>query len=67
MLFILSSCSSFAASDLLAVLLPALEEQQAASHHETEEARLREVLLMEDCECTVVAGVRQGASIALAL
>ena len=43
----------------------ALEEQLAASRHETEEARLWEVLLMEDRECVFVAGIRQGADIAL--
>jgi hypothetical protein len=43
-----------------------LEEQLAASYHETEEARLREVLLMEDRERAVVAKIRQGASVALA-
>ena len=37
-----------------------------ASHHETEEARLREVLLMEDCECAVVTGIYEGAGVALA-
>jgi hypothetical protein len=47
----------FVAPDLLAFLLPVLEEQLAASHHDTEEARLWEVLLMEDHEHTVVAGV----------
>ena len=58
MLFVLSSYLSFATSDLLVVLLPALEEQLATSHHETKEARLREVLLMEDHERAVVARVR---------
>jgi hypothetical protein len=42
-----------------------LDEQLAASRHETEEARLQEVLLMEDCERTVVAGIYQGVNIAL--
>jgi hypothetical protein len=37
--------------------LPALEEQLATSRHETEEACLREILLMEDHERAVVAGV----------
>jgi hypothetical protein len=35
-----------------------LEEQLAVSHHEMEEAHLWEVLLMEDCECVVVARIR---------
>jgi len=35
-----SSYLTFVASDLLVVLLPALEEQLVASHHEMEEARL---------------------------
>jgi hypothetical protein len=43
--------------DLPAFLLPALEEQLAASHHLTEEACLEEVLLMEDHECTVVVEI----------
>jgi hypothetical protein len=33
------------------------KEQLAASHHETEEAHLWEVLLIEDCECIVVAEI----------
>jgi hypothetical protein len=37
--------------------LPALEEQLAVSRHETEEARLLEVLMMEDRKCVVVARV----------
>jgi hypothetical protein len=56
----------FIVLDLLAFLLPALEEQLAASHHEAKEARLREVLLMEDRERAMVAGIQQGASVALA-
>ena len=44
-----------------------LEEQLAASSHEMEEARLREVLLMEDHKRAVVARVWQGANIALAV
>jgi hypothetical protein len=64
------SHSSLAISDLLLIflffLLSALEGQLAASYHETEEARLCEVLLMEDCECAVVARIRQGASVTLA-
>ena len=47
-------------------MLSALEEQLAASYHETEEAHLREVLLMEDHERAVVAKIRQGADVALA-
>jgi hypothetical protein len=38
-------------------LLLVLEEQLAASRHEIEEARLREVLLMEDREHVVVARI----------
>ena len=65
MLFVMSSCLSFDASDPLVVLLPALEEQLAASRHETEEACLQEVLLMEDRERMVVDRVWQGAGITL--
>jgi hypothetical protein len=43
-----SSYRTSAASDLLVVLLLALEEQLAASRHKTEEAHLWEFLLMED-------------------
>jgi hypothetical protein len=43
-----------------------LEEQLAASRHETEEAHLWEVLKMVDHERAVVVGVWQGASVALA-
>jgi hypothetical protein len=53
----LSSYLTSAASDLLVVLLPALEEQLAASRHEMEEACLMEFLLMEDRERAVVAGI----------
>ena len=58
MLYILSSYLSFATSDLLVILLPALEGQLVDSHHEMEEALLREALLMVDHEHMVVAGVR---------
>ena len=62
-----SSYLTFVASDLLVVLLPALEEQLVASHHEMEEDHLREVfLMMENRERAVVARVRQGAGVALA-
>jgi hypothetical protein len=44
-------------ADLFTVLLPALEEQLAASHHEAEEAHLWEALLEEDHERTMVAGI----------
>jgi hypothetical protein len=64
-LSILSSYLTSAASNLLVVLLPALEEQLAASRHEMEEACLREFLLMEDRERAVVVGIRQGVSVAL--
>jgi hypothetical protein len=37
--------------------LSVLEEQLVASLHETKEAHLREVLLMEDHEHAVVAGI----------
>jgi hypothetical protein len=47
----------FVAHDLLAFLFPTLEEQLAASHHETTEAHLWEVLLMEDYKHTVVPRV----------
>jgi len=47
-------------------LILALEERLAASRQETEEVRLREVLLMEDREWAMVAGVWQGAIVALA-
>jgi hypothetical protein len=43
-----------------------LEEQLAASCHEMKEARLREVLLMEDRERAMVAGIWQGVGVALA-
>jgi chorismate-pyruvate lyase len=48
----------FTVPDLPVFLLPALEEQLVASHHEMEEAHLREVLLMEDHEPMVVAGIQ---------
>lgn len=66
MLFVLMSCLSFTTSNVLVVMLLALEEQLAPSRHETEEAYLREVLLKEEHERAVVIGVWQGASIALA-
>jgi hypothetical protein len=44
-------------ADLFTVLLPALEEQLAASHHEAEEAHLWDALLEEDHERTMVAGI----------
>jgi hypothetical protein len=50
----------------LPALLPVLKEQLVTSRHEVEEACLWEVLLMEDHERAVVAGIRQGAGIALA-
>ena len=53
-----SSYLTSIASDLLVILLPPLEEQLAASHHETEEARLWEFLLMEDYEQAMVVGIR---------
>ena len=65
-LSVLSSYLTHVASDLLIVLLSALEEQLAASHHETEEAHLWAFLLMEDHERAVVVGIRQGVDIALA-
>ena len=61
-----SSYLTSIASDLLVVLLPALEEQLEASRHETEEARLQEFLLMEDHEWAMVVGIWKGASVALA-
>ena len=36
-----------------------------ASHHETKEARLWEFLLMEDRKRAMVAGIQQGADVAL--
>jgi hypothetical protein len=65
-LFVLSSYLSFATSDVLVFLLPALEEQLSVSRHETEEAHLWEVLQMVDRKRMVVARVRQGAGVALA-
>jgi hypothetical protein len=59
-------CHSLSSSDLPFFSSSALEEQLAASHHEMEEARLWEVLLMEDHERVVVARVQQRASVALA-
>ena len=50
----------FVIPDVPAFLLPALEEQLAASRHKMEEAHLREVLLMKDHERVVVARTRQG-------
>jgi hypothetical protein len=47
----------FATPDLLIFLLLVLEEQLVVSRHETEEAHLREVLLMEDHEHMVVSRV----------
>ena len=60
------SHSLFIVPNLLAFLLPVLEEQLAVSHHEMEEAYLQEVLLMEDHEHAVVAEIQQDASVALA-
>jgi hypothetical protein len=57
MLYILLSHSFFIILDLPAFLLSALEEQLAASRHEIEEACLREVLLMRDRECMMVAEI----------
>jgi hypothetical protein len=56
--FILLSHSLLAIPDLPVFLLLVLEEQLVTSHHEMEEARLWEVLLMEDRKHAVVAGVR---------
>jgi N-acetylglutamate synthase-like GNAT family acetyltransferase len=53
-LAILSDICSFC---LLIILLPALEEQLVASRRETEEAHLREFLLMEDHKWVVVVGI----------
>ena len=47
----------FVIPDVPAFLLPALEEQLAASRHKMEEAHLREVLLMKDHERVVVARI----------
>jgi hypothetical protein len=52
--------------DPLIILLLALEEQLVASRHEVGEAHLSEVLLTEDLECMMVAGIRQGVGVALA-
>lgn len=54
---LLSSYLTFAASDLLVVLLLALEELLAASCHEIEEAHLQEFLLIEYYEQAVVVGI----------
>jgi hypothetical protein len=43
-----------------------LEERLAASRHEEEAAHLRGFILVEDHEWVVVAGIWQGASVALA-
>lgn len=56
----------FIASDLHVVLLPALEEQLEVSHHEAEAARLRVFIAAEDHERVTMAGIRQGAGVALA-
>ena len=56
-LSVLSSYLTSVAFDLLVVLLLALEEQLVASHHEMEEARLWEFLLMEDHEWAMVLGI----------
>jgi hypothetical protein len=61
----LSSYLTSTASDLLIVLLPALEEQLAASRHKTKEAHLQEFLLMEDHERAMVVRILQGAGITL--
>jgi len=53
------------ASDLRVVSLPALEEQLVASRHEEEVAHLRGFIVVEDCEWVVLAGIWQGASVAL--
>jgi hypothetical protein len=42
-----------------------LEEQLAATRHETEDAHLQEFLLMEDHEQAVVAGILQGTDVTL--
>jgi hypothetical protein len=47
----------FVVPDLLAFLLPALEEKLVASYQEMKKVHLREVILMEDRECTVVAEI----------
>ena len=57
---------SSAVTDLHVVLLPALEEQLAVSHHEEEAARLWGFIVAEDHEWVVVVGIWQGASVALA-
>ena len=65
---VLSALSSYltsAASDLLVILLPALEEQLLVSHHEMEEAHLQEFLLIEDHEQAMVVGIWKGAIVAL--
>ena len=54
------------AADLRVVLLLALEERLVVSCHKEEEAHLRGLIVAEDHERAVVAGIRQGASIALA-
>jgi hypothetical protein len=53
------------AFDLHVILLPALEEQLVTSHHE-EAARLQGFIVAEDHERAVMAGIQQGAGVALA-
>jgi hypothetical protein len=47
----------FVIPDLLAFLLPVLEEQLVASYQETKKVHLQEVILMEDHERVVVAEI----------
>jgi hypothetical protein len=54
------------ASNLGVILLLALEEQLVASHHEEEVACLWGFIIAEDRERAVVAGIQQGAGVALA-
>ena len=54
------------AADLCVFLLPALEEQLVVSCHEEEVAHLWGFIIAEDREWAVVAGIQQGASVALA-
>ena len=53
------------ACDLRVISLSALEEQLVASRHEEEATQLWGFIIAEDHEQAVVAGIQQGASVAL--
>ena len=60
------SSMMYVAFSLRVILLPALEEQLAASCHEAEVTHLRETLVVKNREWVVVARIWQGVSVALA-